>query len=242
MRSKLRATFATAAAAAMVLGAAGLAAADDIDTTSESPSYSVVSGVKTFVMEIGETASATLTYSEKNDDGRNGCNLGGWPGTPGAQTQLVLDVVGTAAPGDSTAGLTGLPATVTFADCGSDDAPATVELNFTAESAGTTYFSFPVNTGGTVAQGTFDTSAANFMVTVLAPEEDEGRDAPAIANEYLKGLDSDKLEACKLANGTNKNRANWHGQLISKVAQHFEGQTFGPSKEHVVTDYVDSQC
>jgi hypothetical protein len=234
MRSKFRTTFATAAAAAMVLGTAGLAAADDIESTS---GY-FETDTKTVVMEVGDTAAVTLGYivtgtGNTPEDGNSGCNLSGGP-----STQLVLDVVGTAAPApDTAAGLTGLPATVTFADCA-----ATVQLNFTATSPGTTYYTFPVNTVATVAQGTFDTSAANFVVTVLAPEADEGRDAPAIANEYLKGLDGVELEICKAANGTNKNKANWHGQLISKVAHQFEGQSFGPSREHIVTDFVDGTC
>jgi hypothetical protein len=239
MRSKFRTTFATAAAAAMVLGTAGLAAADDVESTSDY----FGTDTKMIVMEVGDTASVTLGYiatgtGQNPADGKQGCNLSGGPGT-----QLVLDVVGTAAPAPETgAGLTGLPATVTFEDCTVDGAPATVQLSFAATSPGTTYFTFPVNTEETVAQGTFDTSGANFMVTVLAPEADEGRDAPAIANEYLKGLSSTQLTACKENNGTNKNQANWHGQLISKVAHQFEGQSFGPSREHIVTSFVNGEC
>jgi hypothetical protein len=234
MRSKFRTTFAMAAAAAMVLGTAGLAAADDVNTTSESPTYSVVSGVKTFIMEVGDTASAMLTYSETNTDGVSGCNLGG------RDSAVTLGVTQTAAPTGG-AGISGLPQSVTLTDCND-----TETLTFSAVSPGTTTVTFPVSavvSNKTGAEpGTFNTSGATFVVTVLAPEEDEGRDAPAIANEYLKGLSSTRLTACKENNGTNKNQSNWHGQLISKVAQHFEGQSFGPSREYIVTDFVDGQC
>jgi hypothetical protein len=244
MLSKFRTTFATAAAAAMVLGTAGLAVADDVEVTS---TY-FQTETRTIVMEVGDTASVTLGYVATGDgqnpeDGKSGCNLGG----PGAH--FTMGVTETADPAGG-AGIDGLPASVVFTACevtvDGVKGPASQDLTFEATSPGTTTVSFPAQSFTTnhekVTLSSFDTSGASFVVTVTAPEEDEGRDAPAIANEYLKGLDSDKLEACKLANGTNKNKANWHGQLISKVAQHFEGQTFGPSKEHVVTDYVDSQC
>lgn len=72
---------------------------------------------------------------------------------------------------------------------------------------------------------------------------DGGRAAPAIANEYLRESATPELvEACREANGTNKNLANWRGKLISAVAREFRGQTFGPDEEHVVTDDVEDRC
>ncbi|WP_341360704.1 hypothetical protein V5H98_05930 [Georgenia sp. M64] len=72
---------------------------------------------------------------------------------------------------------------------------------------------------------------------------DGGRAAPAIANEYLReSATPELLEACREANGTNKNRANWRGKLVSAVARELRGRTFGPDEEHVVTDDVEDRC
>lgn len=50
--------------------------------------------------------------------------------------------------------------------------------------------------------------------------------------EHLCGQDNDDTDACKENLGTNGkagsrwHESNWHGQLISNVAKHFEGETF----------------
>ena len=85
------------------------------------------------------------------------------------------------------------------------------------------------------------TNNANFTVNVLDPVvEAPTRDAPAIANEYLR--DRGNNDDCMDAQGTNKNKNNWHGQLISRIAKHFEGQSFTAAQEDEVHDAVDTLC
>jgi hypothetical protein len=124
---------------------------------------------------------------------------------------------------------------IRFEDCGDE-----IELTVTGVAAGTTEVRFAIAAGST-AEGANFTAPANFDVQVVSP--DPGRAAPAIANEYLRThTDADFLASCKGANGTNRNKSNWHGQLITKVADQFEGQTFARGSEGPVMDYVDSLC
>lgn len=71
-------------------------------------------------------------------------------------------------------------------------------------------------------------------------DQDDGRGAPAIANAHLRA--SADTSDCREAMGTNPNKANWRGKLISNVAQHFAGQEFAAGEESIVTEYVDSLC
>ena len=229
---------ALASAAALVALSAPAALADDV--TASAADFQVISDQNTIVLTIGEAASVTLTYANTNGDGKNGCNLSG-----SGDTQLALDVVGTADPIDGAAGIDGLPLSVVFPACDDNDLPANQVLSFTATSPGTTSYAFPVNSSSTVAWSgsTFDTSGSNFVVTVLAPVEELGKDAPAIANGWLHNTaDADQLEACRQALGNNKNKSNWQGNLISQIAQFFAGQTFTASQEATVVNKVKTLC
>jgi hypothetical protein len=230
----------------LLVGAAGLllaatvapASADDV--TASSVDFQVVADQNTIVMVVGDSSTVDLTYSVTNGDGKQGCNLTG----PGSQ--LVLDVVGTGDAVEGPAGLSGVPASVAFEACDDEltDTAAVRTLSFTAVSPGTTTFTFTRNATSSVSSssGTYDTTAATFVVTVLAPQEEVGRDAPAIANDWLHNTaTAAELAACREANGT-KNKSNWHGQLISKVAQLFEGQSFTASQESVVINQVKAYC
>jgi hypothetical protein len=102
---------------------------------------------------------------------------------------------------------------------------------------------FTVNEAGTqLRSGTRRTvNEADFTVNVLDPVVDEPtRDAPAIANEYLRNR-ADNGD-CQERQGTNKNKNNWHGQLVSKVAKEFAERSFTASQEGVVTTFVESLC
>ena len=221
----------TAMAAAFVLAGAGPALADDVTATSAS----FAAGTQTIYLNMGQSASVTLSYivtGEGKDpvDGKAGCNL------VGKDSQLALDVVTS---GDT--GVTDLPTTgLVFAACPSSTDPATITLDFTATLPGTETYTFPVDTADTVASGTFDSSAATFTVVVTSTE---GRDAPAIANDWLHNTaTADELAACQAALGTNTNQANWQGNLIEDIAQMFPDETFPPDQEYVVVDAVKSLC
>jgi len=235
MRNLHRAV-AVAAGTIALVATGGAAYADDVAATSSE--FQLIDGRQTIVLAVGESASVTLTYAvtgtgKDPEDGKAGCNL------TGAGSNLTLDVLGTADPDAGPAGLEGLPGQVTFESCDDEGAPSTVVLSFTAVSPGTTTYDFPVDGPATVGQGTWDTAAASFVVVVPA----DGRDAPAIANEWLhESATAEELVACQDANGTNQGGTNWHGQLIVKVAQFFEGQTFTPEEEQVVIDQVREFC
>jgi hypothetical protein len=237
MRTMPRLLTAAGAASLLALGAAPAAQADDVHASS--PSFQLLEGQQTLVLGVGDSAEVTLTYavtgSGRNpEDGKAGCNLSGGP-----LTQLAMDVVATPDPMAGPAGVSGLPGSVTFDSCDDDGLPATVTLSLTAVSPGTTTYAFAENSD-TVAQGTFDTSGSTFVVVVL---DEDGRDAPAIANEWLHRVASpEQLASCRDANGTNDSKSNWHGQLIATVAQFFEGQSFTADEEHVVVDKVIELC
>jgi hypothetical protein len=131
--------------------------------------------------------------------------------------------------------------TVQYTAC-PDEGDAPRVLSFTGATPGVTVVSFDVDsvTAREVGAEDFVTTPASFTVVVLAAE---GRHAPAIANDYLAN-DADRatLEACQDANGTNRNQSNWHGQLINKIAQHFEGRTFAKDEEYIVIDKVHEYC
>jgi hypothetical protein len=237
MRTRNRFAVLAAATTLLLMGGAP-AMADDVDASSAG--FQLVDGQNTLVVGVGDSATVTLTYavtgSGKNPvDGKSGCNLSG-----GAGTQLVMDVVPEADPVAGAAGVAGMPATVTFESCDDAGAPATVTLSLTALSPGVTTYRFVEDAAATVGQGSFDTTGATFVVVV---PDDEGRDAPAIANEWLHEVATDaELASCQVSNGTNPGQTNWHGQLISKVAQFFEGQSFGPGEEDVVIGKVRELC
>lgn len=237
MRMAIRAAAVAAASTTTLLVTGGAAVADDV--AASSADFQLLDGQRTIVLEVGESASVTLSYAVVGEgknavDGKAGCNL------TGQGSNLTLDVVGTADPGVGAAGVSGLPEEAVFADCGDEVDPTTVLLAFTATAPGRTTYTFPVDATKTVGQGTWNSTAASFVVVVLDPD---GRDAPAIANEWLREVATTaERAACQDANGTNADKSNWHGQLINKIAQFFEGESFTPEEEQVVVDKVREYC
>lgn len=194
-----------------------------------STDSSFVSSTKTFTITVGETATAVLTYAQ-DKTGKNGCDL------TGKDSQVTF---GTSSSVDGV--ISGLAETVQYTACpDEDDLPRTI--SFTGAAPGTTVVSFGVDSisARDVTAADFMTGPATFTVVVVAAE---GRDAPAIANDYLHNdADEATLAACKEANGTNTSQSNWHGQLITKIAQYFEGQTFTEDDEYIVVDKVREYC
>ena len=254
MRISSRAALCGIASTALVLATDGGAVADDVDLTTSTPSWTVATdGIPTITLDLGQTGSVVLTYAEANPEklssgggkptwgpGLPGCELKGGQGMPGNTTQLALAV------DDETDGVVTLGAgTVVFEDCVDEvdgvEVPATRTLTFAATAPGATLVSFEVDSAATVAnEGAHFTAPDTFRVVVNDPD---GRDAPAIANDYLHNTaDEATLAACQAANGTNGNLSNWHGQLIGKVAQYFEGQTFAADQEYIVIDKVLELC
>jgi hypothetical protein len=184
--------------------------------------------------------------SNEDVDGESdvpGCNIG-------EDGQLVLDV----ASADSSK-VTVSPASITIEDCG-ETAGATVTVTGAAPTDGTAVMvSFTVNqtesvlrelrTGNpsnpTIINSKF-ADDATFYVNVLDPQGPT-RDAPAIANEYLR--ERSENDDCLDAQGTNGRpgqrgyKSNWHGQLIAKIAQHFDGASF---TEAQVKAAVETLC
>lgn len=220
------------ASGALVLGPAIPALADDVSASSAG----FTGGTSTIYLTLGDSASVTLSYlvtgqGHNPSDGKAGCNL------TGKGSQLALDVVTS---GD--AGVTDLQSNdLVYAACPKDTDPAVITLTFTATGPGTATYTFPVDAAATVAQGSFDTSGAAFTVVVTDPAE--GREAPAIANDWLHNTaTAGELAACGAALGTNDNQSNWQGNLIADVAQQFPDQTFAPDQEYVVVDAVRELC
>ncbi len=230
MRTKIRTTLASAAAVALVVGTGGVAAADDVRTTSTDPTYDATT--RTFTLHVGDSATASLTYYA-TATGKSGCDLTG----PGSYVEFDS--------ASSVAGVvSGLTSDVRYTDCGDEDAPPVRTVTFTGAVPGTTSVTFPlasyVSNGKGVSASTFESTLASFTVVVLG---DEGRDAPAIANDYLHNdADDATLAACQAENGTNPGQTNWQGQLIAKIAQYFEGQTFTEDEEYIVVDKVRDLC
>lgn len=227
MRSMFRTTFATAAAAALVLGTSGVASADTISTSSSDTSYD--SATRTFTISVGQAATATLAYAA-DQTGKNGCDL------TGKDSQVTFGVNSS-----SPTVVSGLAQSVQYTACPDEDAPART-VTFTGAVPGITVVTFDVDsvTAKDVTAAGFVTDPASFTVVVL---DDEGRDAPAIANDYLHNdADPATLAACQDANGTNAGETNWHGQLINKIAQFFEGQSFTEDEEYIVVDKVREYC
>jgi hypothetical protein len=123
---------------------------------------------------------------------------------------------------------------VTFLAC-----DETVTLTVAGVGEGTAEIRFAVNASST-ADGVNYVAPADFDVVVTGG--DPGREASAIANAFLKAADADQVAACRAANGTNRNQANWDGQLISKVSAQFGDQTFTTAQEQIVIDLVLDLC
>lgn len=249
MRSSLRTTFVCAASAALILGSAGFASADDVDLTSSTPSWTVgTDGIPTITLDPGQTGSVVLTYVETNPEmvskgrggpvwgpGLEGCELKGGQDVNPNDTQLVLGV------DDVTDGVIALGAdTVVFKDCPKEIdgvvVPETRTLSFTAGTvAGETLVSFDVDAATYAREGAYFTLPDTFRVVVNAVE-DEGLPAPAIANKYATAA-SDIAASC-----TAKHGSNWRGELDSYLAKKYDGRLFLPAEEYIVEDEVDAFC
>jgi hypothetical protein len=231
MRISSRAALCGIASAVLVLASAGGATADTITTSSDEATFD--KATMTFTLTVGQTATATVTYDE-DDTGKSGCDL------TGKDSQVTYDTA------SSVAGVVSdLPASIQFTECGDDEEPPVQEVSFAGAEVGTTVVSFAVSSftsnGKGVSEKTFGTGPASFTVVVV--DDPDGRDAPAIANDYLHNVADDAtVAACTVANGTNSNLSYWHGQLINKIAQFFEGQTFAPDQEYIVIDKVLEYC
>jgi hypothetical protein len=218
-----------AAGAALIIGTAGIAQSDTIyiDLVTNPGSDDV-----TLDLADGspQTATITLEVATANDDNKNGCNL------TASGSQVRFDVVvntvsGTASTLDKSV--------VTFTDC---TTPQTIGVSATAVGVIGVTLTYKDHVSGSspLTAADWNTAGAAFSVTVIDSTQTGTLDAPEIANAYL----SDRLDNsdCKEAFGNNKNKSNWHGQLISAVAQHFQGQTFTNSTKAIVEDYVEDAC
>lgn len=226
MRSIVKTAFVCGASAALIIGSAGVASADSISSSSSDPSFDPTT--RTFTISVGQTATATLAYVA-DQTGKKGCDL------TGRDSQVTFGVNSSAATVVSS-----LPASVQYTACPDvDDPPQTV--SFTGAAPGTTVVSFDVDsvTAKDVTASGFVTDPAAFTVVVLG----EGRNAPAIANDYLHhDADAATLAACQAANGTNPGQTNWQGQLIEKIAHFFGDETFSPDEEYIVVNKVREYC
>ncbi len=233
---KFKTISSTLLAGALVLSAAGTAHAD---VTYNDINGAVDNAVETVVLAPGETKTVTLTYVNTNEQGVDHDNDDSTPklyqdtenrcGAHGTKS-LVLDV-STSNPAVASLNTN----QITIQDC-----DGTASVIVTAVGVGTAEIRFSVAQSST-ASGTQWTTPADFDVQVVAP--DPGRDAPAIANEYLhQAATQTTLDACRSALGTNKTKSNWHGNLISMVAKQFEGQTFTTAQETTVVTFVRQRC
>ncbi len=228
-----------------------------MDLTSSTPAWTVgTDGVPTITLDVGEIGTVVLTYVETNPEklssgggkpvwapGLPGCELKGGPGMNPNDTQLVLGVE------DETDGVIALGSeTVTFADCPETidgvTVPETRTLTFTGQlRRADTSVSFEVDAATVALERAYFTAPDSFRVVVLAPAD--GRDAPAIANDFLHNTaDAATRAACQAANGSRRQpeRELARPSCISKIAQFFDGQTFTPDEEYVVVDKVLEYC
>jgi hypothetical protein len=247
-------TLAGLTAGMMLLGSAAMAdiVYNDLDPETEP----LKAEVESIVMEVGDDPETVGLYirvrnaAAEGTGGESGCNLKGG-------RELVLDIYNSA---PSSASVTadaeyryeGNAAQVLLkGDCEVAVDGTEIDLlkaTLTVQALAPTADGAPANitfgrNSASTALGNTSLVEASFDVTVLAQAvEMPSRDAPAIANEYLKQQSNEYTDNCKAQNGTNKNKNNWHGQLISKVAQEFEGQSFTLAQEDLVTGYVDLLC
>lgn len=104
---------------------------------------------------------------------------------------------------------------------------ATLACNDCDPSAGWTQL-FESATGGS--------TLFTVTVTVIDPTIDGPVDAAGIANAYLKDRENSD---CMGKWGSNKTKSNWHGQLISHIAQHFSGQAVTGAQ---IAAYIEAAC
>lgn len=248
--------------AAMTAGLTLLGSAAFADIVYNDIDNNVDTTLESIVMEVGDAPETVGLYIQvqnattEGSGGENGCNLKGG-------RQLVLDIANsnTAAvtvTADSAFRFASNSSKVLLTgDCEQDvDGVSTPVLKATLSVAANSatpvgtpaVISFSKDLTNSTALGNWSLTQASFDVTVTEPDNGPTRDAPAIANEHLSGQDNDYTDACKEELGTNGkagsrgHKSNWHGQLISNVAKHFEGETFTAAQESMVTDYVDDLC
>lgn len=181
--------------------------------------------------------TVTFSYTTTDGDGKNGCNLGG----QGSQVTFSI----AAASGGTGAVPTLDTSSVQFLNCPPLNPAPTVTV--TANAVGSNWFALSssptllTTNHGTV---TFNTTAATFLVTVIDSRVLAALDASEIANAHLKDRADGKMhgvdnEEC-VRLGTNKNKSNWHGVLISAVTKAFP--TGGTWTAADVRSYVDAAC
>ena len=141
------------ATAALTLGlmasSIGVARADDIANTLDT---SVDAAAETMALAVGgANGSTTLAVVERNNDGKNGCNL------TGSKT-LVVGVASS-----NTAVATVSPSSVTFSSCG-----MTPTLTVTPVGAGSSTISLSQTSNST--DGSFNLAPATFTVGVTAAD------------------------------------------------------------------------
>lgn len=246
----MRTTRLAAAVAAIAFVGSNAALADsvynDIDATVDAT-------LESMVMDVGDVESVGLYIRVENAAAEGGSDSGGVSGCnlQGGR-RLVLDIGNTnggaaSVVADTSSRFGSDPSKVLFTgDCEAGDPKvsilkATLTVTGVAATAVGTpaVVSFTKDSTNSTALGNWNLAPASFDVTVVGTAPAPTRDAPAIANTYLSDASDAYTDNCKAAQGTNKNRSNWHGQLISKVARQFEGQSFTVA---TVTAYVDSLC
>ncbi|WP_155892957.1 PxKF domain-containing protein [Intrasporangium chromatireducens] len=128
-------------------GASG-AIADDITND-------IISPTKLMTLAINGSGTTVLSIDEKNDDGKNGCNLTG--NSDGEKAYFTASV-----DSSSVAVATVMPARITFTSCGQ-------QIPITVEARGTGTATITLGQLGQHAQGSFNVAPATFTVVVTGP-------------------------------------------------------------------------
>lgn len=151
-------------------GLAGTATADDI--TATNPAFVTNGGITTLTVVAGSPVTVGMeiqpTGDDPNQNGDNGCNLGG------NGNSLTLGVTRSLQSSPQVS-FSVLPTTVQFGQgCGGST------FQFTPSTAGEVTFTFPVSSfsaGAQVEADDFDTAGATFKLVVVDPTPPEDTDA-----------------------------------------------------------------
>lgn len=177
-------------------GLASTASADDI--TATNPAFVTNGGITTLTVVAGSPVTVGMviqpTGDDANQNGDNGCNLGG------NGNSLTLGVTRSLQSSPQVA-FTALPTTVAFGQgCGAST------FQFTPSTAGELTFTFPVSSfsaGAQVEADDFNTSGATFKLVVIDPPQDTDADddgvddaddnCPDVSNADQANADGDGL-------------------------------------------------
>lgn len=136
------------ATTALLISGTGIATADQVYNSLDA---TIDATAEVMPLTVGGSdGTTTLAINNRNDDGKNGCNLTG-------STVLTVDVKS-----DNTGAATVSPSSITFAACG---ATPTLTVHPVAVGTATISLSQATNT----SEGTFDLAPATFTVNVSAP-------------------------------------------------------------------------